>query len=112
MANYYNFQTRDIMLDIHSKLLEIYYEFNSISSDSLNDLKEQQNILISFANKLKEIYHNFTDYFSEYNLVFNNNINSIYNIRNFWKIFGFWEEVEYNSRYIEEINVIIYNIFY
>ena len=111
MANYYNYQTRDIMLDIHSRLLEIYYEFNSISVDSLNDLKEQQNILISFANKLKDIYHNFTDYFSEYNLIFNNNINSIYNIKKFWKIFGFWEEVEYKSRYIEEINVIIYNIY-
>ena len=112
MSNYYNLQTRDIMLDIYSKLLQIYFEFNHISLDSLNDLREQQNILLSFAHKLKEIYHNFTDLFYQYNLdINNNNINSIYDNHKFSKIIGFWEEIQYESRYIEELNIVIYNIF-
>ena len=111
MANYYNFKTRDILLDIYSKLLQIYYELNNISQNSLNDIKEQQNTLLSFTNTLKEIYHNFTEYSSQYNIEFDNNFNSIYNNLKIYKIIGFWEEIEYESRYIEEINIIIYNIY-
>ena len=111
LANFYNYETRDIMEDIYSRLLQIYYEINDLSFYKLNTLEEQQKIISSFSNEIKEKYHNFTDYFFEYNLILKNYFNIIYNNHKFHKLIGFWEYSDYNSTFSVELDIIIYNIY-
>jgi hypothetical protein len=67
-ANYYNFQTRDFVLNIYSRLLQIYYEYIEISLDKLSTLEIQQNVISNYSYFLKENYHNFTVFYYDYNL--------------------------------------------
>ena len=109
-ASYFNYQTRDIIQNIYSRLLQIYYEYNNISLDKLSTLENQQNMLTNFSYLIKTNYHNFTNSFYNYNLILNHDFNVIYKYRTFYKIFG-WEEIEYISRFTTELNIIIYNIY-
>ena len=111
MSNFYNFYTKDTMLNIYSRLLQIYYEFNNISIHKLNNLNYQQEILLSYSKTLKENYHNFTEFYFSYNLDLKHEFKEIYDNRKFNNIIGFWEEFEYNSRYITELDIMIYNIY-
>ena len=111
LANNYNFQIRDLMLNIYSRLLIIYYEFNEITLDKFNTLEEHQNILSTFSYSIKEKYHNFTHFFFDYNLKFGNYFNIIFNEKKFYKIRKFWEEVEYMSTFSEELDIIIHHIY-
>ena len=111
MSNHYNFKTRDIMLNIYSRLLQIYYEINNISIDRVNNLKEQQEIISTFSKTIKENYHNFEEFYFSYNLDLKHDFKEIYDIRKFNSIIGFWEESEYNSMYTTELDIIIYNIY-
>ena len=110
-ANYYNFQTRDFVLNIYSRLLQIYYEYIEISLDKLSTLEIQQNVISNYSYFLKENYHNFTVFYYDYNLAINHNFNSLFRYRDFYKIVGLWEKVEYSSRFNTELDVIIYNIY-
>ena len=111
LANYYNYQTKNAMDNIYSRLMQIYYEMNELSLDKLNTLQMQQKMISSFSKEIKEKYHNFTDYYFEYNLILKNYFNIIYNNHEFHKIIGFWEDYVYNSTFSVELDIIIYHIY-
>ena len=108
LAYYYNLFTKNLLLGIHSILLNIYYDsfLLGLSNNNINN----NFILNSLTHNLKEKYHNFTDYFYDYNLQIGHDFNIIYQKRNFSKLRGYWQEIQYESKYSSELDYVIYNI--
>ena len=65
---YYNAHQRDAMLYIHSKLLEIYYDYFGLAKNELISEREYQETLINLSLLLQDSYFNFWDIFFYYNL--------------------------------------------
>ena len=111
LAYYYNLNVRGLIIGIQSSLLKIYYDsFILEIKSNQNDLTNWYT-LRNFTAELKEQYHNFTDYFFGYNLHIDHDFNIIYKKLQFLKLRGFWNIIEYQSKYSSEIDFIIYNIF-
>ena len=111
IANYYNYRTKETILNIHSKLLQIYYHLMFNSVDEINSREKQQDILKDLSYTLKNNFHYLKKYYFSYNLDIEHSFNLIYKNRKFCKIIGFWEEIEYESSFMTELDIIIYNLY-
>ena len=111
LSYYYNSHTRDESMYFHSKLLQIYYDYSGLTNNSIISTKDYENILFTLTDSLRLNYFNFYDYFFEYNSIINHNLNVILNTKIFYKLRGFWQEINYSSNYIDEIEIVIYNMF-
>ena len=111
IAFYYNFYTRDLMLGVISVLLYNYY--HSYILEQKEELNEIDNhyLLTNLTHMLNDKYHNFTESFFDYNLAINSDFNLIYKKRNFMKLRGYWQVVEYESKFSSEMDYVIFNIF-
>jgi len=111
LAYYYNLYTKNLLLGIHSIALQIFYESIIYSPKIIDDNPfSNQEVLFNLTSILKGKYHNFTDYFSNYNLAIGHNFDLIYKELKFMKLRGFWKEIEYESKFSSELDFIIYNI--
>ena len=110
-AYFYNYNVRDMILNIHSELLQIYFEYSDLIENSLMEESEYQTQLLTMISLLKDNFHEFSNYFNSYNLETGHNLNILYKKRKFIKLKGFWQEFEYESLYSSELDFIIYNIF-
>jgi hypothetical protein len=111
LAYYYNLYTKNLLLGIHSIALQIYYESFIYSPKRIDDKTfSNDQALFNLSSILKEKYHNFTEYFSNYNLAIGHNFDLIYKKIKFMKLRGFWKEIEYESKFSSELDFIIYNI--
>ena len=110
MAYSYNIYTRNLLVSVESDMLHIYYDAYVVK------LNKQDNDLMNFyilgntTNTLKEKYHNFTEYFTNYNIDINHDFNLIYKNKLFKKLRGSWLEIEYESNYAKELDFVIYNV--
>ena len=112
LSHYFNISVRQTMLNAYSKLLETYFSFkgiflNTISSTEVKYQKDYERL----CKIIKENFHNFTQSFKEYSLNKGEKLNLLYTKRKFYAIEGFWEEIEYNSTYISEIETIVYYLY-
>ena len=107
----YNLQTKNNMLNIYFKLLQIYYNHANLVNNSISNNDEFQDTIEMYSLLLKDVYHNFTNYFYEYNLNNKHGLNIIYQKRSFFKLRSFWREINYESDYQSESDYIIYNLF-
>ena len=88
MAYSYNIYTRNLLISVESDMLHIYYDAYVVK------LNKQDNDLMNFyilgntTNTLKEKYHNFTVYFTNYNIDINHDFNLIYKKKLFRKLRG------------------------
>ena len=98
------------MLNIYFKLLQIFYTHSDFVNNSFSSNYEFQNSINTYSLSLKDIYHEFTNIFSEYNLKTKQGLNILYKKKIFLKIRGFWEEAEYESNFSSELDYIIYNL--
>ena len=108
---FFHYNVRDLTLHVHSELLKIYYEDFGIVENPFSRDSQYQFELQRIIIKLKDNYHDFNSYFNIYNLGIGHDIDIIYKKRNFTKLRGYWQEIEYESIYSSEIDFIIYNIF-
>ena len=112
LAYYYNIQTENSLLHIHSLLLEIYYDKSNLTNIHASDYEQKQNILNLYSDLYKDNIYQFTKYYFDFIIeVKNNNFNWIYNSKKFYKIEGFWEESEFDSNILAELEMILYNIY-
>ena len=110
-AYYYNTQTENSLLNIYSLLLEIYYNSINLSHNKVSNYTQQQKLLIESSNSFKTHLYNFTEYFIYFNLEVNSDFNVLYKKRKFYKIEGFWEEIESISELEAELELIIFNLY-
>ena len=112
LAFYYNLFTRDLVIGVQSSMLYIYYDKQIFESNSSNNDLINRYILGNLTIQLKEKYHNFTDYFYEYNLQIDHDFNLIYKKEQFLKLRGFWQRYSFESKYSSEVDFVIYNILF
>ena len=105
---FYNYHTRDIIISLYSKLIALYHEISGVSA--LNKAEESEKKILSFSQTLREKYHNFNRYFSEYNLEIGNPINIVYDEKIFFKLREKWQEIPYISTFSSELDLVIYTI--
>ena len=110
-AYFYNYNARDMILNIHSELLQIYFEYSDLIENTLLNESEYQTQLYTIISMLKDDFHEFNIYFNNYNLETGHNLNILYKKRKFKKLRGFWQEFEYESIFSSELDFIIYNIY-
>ena len=111
LAYYYNLYTKNLLLGIHSIILQIYYESFIFTPKRIDETPFSNHfVLFNLTSILKGKYHNFTEYFSNYNLAIGHNFDLIYKNLKFMKLRGFWKEIEYDSKFSSELDFIIYNI--
>ena len=110
-AYFYNYNVRDLILNIHSEMLQIYFEYSNLIENPLRNESEYQSQLYGIIARLKDDFHEFNIYFNNYNLETGHNLNILYKKRKFKKLRGFWQEFEYETIYSSELDFIIYNIF-
>ena len=111
LAYYYNLYTRDLLIGVESSLLRIYYDWHILQNNSTRNYLINLYILGNLTTQLKEKYHNFTDYFFDYNLHIDHDFNLLYKKKQFIKLRGFWKKITYESKYASELDFIMYNIF-
>ena len=112
ISHNYNLNTRQMMYNIYSKLLETYFSFRGIFTNTLTSLPEDYSFLYKkLCRDIKENNHNFIESYIDYSLLVGNDFNHIYKQRVFFRIEGFWEEISYNSTYAAEIESIAYNLY-
>ena len=109
LTYFYNIHTKDYLICLYSKLLQIFYDHADLAKNPLSDLNKYQEELFNYSFALKDSFHNFTNLFSEYNLAIGKDLKLIYVKLKFLKLRGFWKETEYESEYISELDYIIYN---
>ena len=108
---YYNFYTRDLMLGVISVLLHNYYDSYILGPQGeLNEI-DNHYLLTNLTHMLNDKYHNFTEFFFDYNLAIESDFNLIYKKRNFMKLRGYWQVVEYEYKFSSEMDYVIFNIF-
>ena len=110
LAYYYNSYTKDTMLTIHSKLLMVYYEYLGLINNEINSLEQYEDSLKLLGYLLKENYFNFYDYYILYNTMINHDYNLLRNNKNITKLRGYWQEKEYNTSFMGEIELIIFRM--
>ena len=107
LSYYYNIFTKSLFLGIYSSLLNIYYQ-NFILG--IPDYIKNYYVLTVLTNFLQEAYHNSTIYFYDSNSAIDHDFNLIFQKKKFIKLRGYWQEIEYESKYSSELDFIIYNI--
>ena len=112
LSYYYNSQTENSLLNIYSLLLEIYYDKLNLTNNPVSNCEQKQNILNFYSDLCKDNIYKFTKYYFDFIIeVKNNNYNLVYISQKFNKIEGFWEETEFNSTIMAELEMILYNIY-
>ena len=111
LTYFYNVHTRDTFFNINSKLLQIYYDYFHLVRNELSNPEEFQYDIYNLSNSLKDSFHNFSNYYLNYNLLIGHNLNSLFKKRKFNKLRGYWQEIKYESEFTTELNYIIYNVY-
>ena len=89
LTYYYNAKTKNIILNIFSKLLGSFYDKIGLTTASLSTT--YQSSVLSYATELRKYYHDFNKYFIEYNIDMKNSFQLIYNSHKFYKLRGKWK---------------------
>ena len=111
LTNFYNSHTKDYLLNIYSELIQIYYDYIKLAKNPINNDTDYENNLHHFSSMLNANFHNFTEYYFDYNIDLDQNFNLLYIKKNFSKIKEFWQEFNYSSNFYQELDFIIYNIY-
>ena len=104
---YYSLHTKNILLGVHSIVLNIYYDLFILEKQ---DFFEDILVLNTLTYYLKDKYHNYTIAFYDYNFAIGHNRNLLFKKKNFTKLMGYWKEIQYESQYTSELDFIIYTI--
>jgi len=111
-SHYYNINTRQSMFNAYTKLLETYFNFKGLYTNTITPSQKDYDFLYKKISKnIKENSYNFTKFYIDYSLLIGKDFNLIYKKRKFYALEGFWQEIEYNSSYASEIESIIYNLY-
>ena len=108
---FYNSHIKDYLLNIHSELIQIYYDYINLAKNPINNDTDYENNLHHYSSMLKENFHNFTECYFEYSIDLDQNFNILYEKKNFSKIKEFWQEFNYTSNFYQELDSLIYNIY-
>ena len=111
LTYFYNIHTKDFILNLYDKLHQVFYDHTNLSTNPIQGVDEYQSDISSYSILLKDYYHNFTSYFYQYNLAIGHSLNIIHEKKIFLKLRGFWQEFEYSSDFLHELDFIIYNFF-
>ena len=109
LTYYFNAETKNIILNIFSKLLGSFHDLSGLTSTTLSSTYQPS--VLSYAKELRIYYHDFNKYFIEYNLDMDNSFQLIYNPHKFNKLRGKWKEVIYDSEYCSELDFTIHSIY-
>ena len=109
LTYYFNAGTKNIILNIFSKLLGSFHDMSGLISNTLSST--YQTSILSYAKELRIYYHDFNKYFIEYNINMENSFQLIYNPHKFYKLRGSWKEILYNSEYCSELDFTIHSIY-
>ena len=66
LTYYYNAETKNIILNIYSKLSGYFHDLSGLTGTKLSATYTES--ILSYAKELRKYYHNFNKYFIEYNL--------------------------------------------
>ena len=105
------YNIRDILLNINSELLQIFMDYYGFINNTLSNEKNYQNVINNLTTSFKDYYHSFNNYYIDYNLDIDHDIDILYKEKKFKVLKGFWNEIEYNSQFSTEIDFIIYEFF-
>ena len=94
---YYNAKTKNIILNIFSKLLGSFIDISGLTSISLSETYQAS--ILYYAKELRKYYHDFNKNYIEYNIDMKKSFQLIYNSHKFYKLRGKWKEVLYDSEY-------------
>ena len=109
LCYYYNEHIRAYYLNILSKINGLYHDKSGISPFELSN--SHLNKIKDFANELRNKYHFFNNYFTDYNLDLGHSFNIIYHRIKFVDLKGLWKEILFSSQYSIEMEYIIYLIY-
>ena len=109
LTYYFNAETKNIILNIFSKLLGSFHDLSGLTSSTLSSTYQAS--ILNYAKELRKYYHAFNKYFIEYNLDMDHSFQLIYNPHKFNKLRGKWKEVIYDSEYCSELDFTIHSIY-
>ncbi len=109
LAYYYNAETKNIILNIFSKLLGIFLDMCGLIPSSLSST--YQSSILNYAVDLRKYYHSFNKNYIEYNLEMGHSFQLIYEQNQFYKLRAKWREILYDSEYCSELDFIIHSIY-
>ena len=108
---YYNLYTKNLILHYQTLIIEKFYNTSKLSKNTFTTEAHYKFVITVLTPILKDTFHSFTNLYFEYNLNLEKDINLMYTQRQFKKIGGFWEEINYISDYSTEMDTVIYNIY-
>ena len=108
---YYNLYTKNLILHYQTLIIEKFYNASKLSKNTFTTEAHYKFVISALTPILKDTFHSFTNLYFEYNLNLEKDINLMFTQRQFKKIGGFWEEINYISDYSTEMDTVIYNIY-
>ena len=106
---YYNNYQKAQILYINSVLLSL--EYNLVNINNISSVKENQEMLLLFCDKLQEGYHLFYNYFMEYKSGVGENVGELFDQKEINQISINWENHKILNDFINEMQLLIYRIY-
>ena len=109
LAFYDNAKTKNILSNIHSKLIGHLQDLSNITTKIISS--SYSDSILNYAKELRQYFHLFKKAYIGYNLEMKKSLPIIYQSKKFYKLRGKWREILYDSDYCSELDFLIHSIF-
>ena len=108
LSLFYNYYQKDKFMNLFESILFLAYDLLGLLSEGITNEADIQNLIKGNAKEFEESYHYYYVSYVDLKSHLNEQLTSIYSIKNFSKIINTFENVYYNSTFIQEVEKLAY----
>ena len=103
LSLYYNYYQKDKYMNLLSSIISNAFDILNITENSIMKRSDYQDLIKENAKEFEESYHYYYVSYVELKSSLNEPLTSIYSVKNFSKIINTFENVFYNSSFLQEV---------
>ena len=103
LSLFYNYYQKDKFMNLLSSVLSNAFNLLNITQNNLMERIDYQNLIKDDAKKFEESYHYYYASYADLKSTLKEQLTSIYSVKKFSKLTNTFENVDYNSTFIQEV---------
>jgi len=103
LSLFYNYYQKDKYMNLLSSIISNAFDILNITENSIMKRSDYQDLIKENAKEFEESYHYYYVSYVELKSSLNEPLTSIYSVKNFSKIINTFENVFYNSSFLQEV---------
>jgi len=108
LSLFYNYYQKDTFMNLLSSVLSNAFNLLNITKNNIMDRIDYQNLIKENAKKFEEGYHYYYVSYVDLKSKLNEQLTSIYSVKRFSKLTNTFENVNYNSTFIQEVEKLAF----